>query len=145
MDGAKRPRVLVAGTTDAIEMVSEVLRDQAELVAARSVNEALQLLGERRFDSVACNVRFDESRMLEFLQLMREIPTGRDVRVVCFRAVGADLSRSTRNAIAAALEALGVGIFLDLPRMRAEYGSEVAEEILRQLILSDPGARRASA
>jgi response regulator RpfG family c-di-GMP phosphodiesterase len=138
---AGRPRVLVAGTQDAIEMVSEVLRDHADVVAARSMPEALRLLGEARFDSVACNVRFDESRMLEFLQLMREMPAARELRVICFRAVGADLSRSTRNAIAAALDALGVGTFLDLPRMRSEYGEGVASEILRQLILSDPGAR----
>src|SRR5687767_3472438 len=36
-------RILIAGTSDAIEALSEVLRNDAELVTAHSVRDALQL------------------------------------------------------------------------------------------------------
>src|ERR1051325_11452563 len=88
--GAKkrRPRVLIAGTHRAIELLEELLRDHAEIVGARSVRDALERLDDGEYDTIACNVRFDESRMFEFLQGVRERPGGEAMRVVSFRAGG---------------------------------------------------------
>jgi hypothetical protein len=141
----KRPRVLVAGTLDAIEIVVEALRGDADIVPARSVEEAVSRCGESQFDTIACDVRFDESRMFNFLQALMEQPSARAARVVCFRLHGGELSPSMRNAIQTALEALGVWIFLDLHQLKAEYGAEVARETLRQIILNRIGARRRTA
>ena len=130
----KRPRVLVAGTSDAIEALVKALHGAADVVAAESVKEALAELDARPFDTIACNVRFDESRMFEFLQAVmdRKLP---DLRIVAFRAEDAALSHSTRSAIKNALEALGVERFVDLSQLRAEYGHDVAMEALRKIVL----------
>jgi DNA-binding NtrC family response regulator len=125
----------VAGTTDAIEVLLEALQDAAEVVAAHSVNEALAHLDAGEFDTIACNVRFDESRMFEFLQAVMERHHGRAMRIVSFRAERAALRPSTRSAIRNALEALGVERFVDLSQLRAEYGWEVAMEALRKIVL----------
>lgn len=139
----RRPRVLVAGTVDAIEVLAEALQDAAEIVAALSVKEALAHLEAGEFDTIACNVRFDESRMFEFLQAVMERKRGLSLRIVSFRAERSALKQSTRTAIRNALEALGVERFVDLSQLRAEYGNEVALEALRKIVLDgrfDPPA-----
>jgi DNA-binding NarL/FixJ family response regulator len=130
-----RPRVLVAGTPDAVAALIEAVRDGAEIVPAYSVNEALAELEASEFDTVACNVRFDESRMFEFLQSLTERKPGHAARVVAFRADESPLTQSIRSAIRHALEALGVERFVDLSQLRAEYGEEVAYEALRKIVL----------
>ena len=132
-----RPRVLVAGTADAIEALVEALHGAAELVQAQSVKEALAELSRGPFDTIACNVRFDESRMFEFLQAVMERRLTPAVRIVAFRMDDSALSHSIRNSIRAALEALGVERFIDLSQLRAEYGEDVARETLRKIVLED--------
>lgn len=133
-----RRRILVAGTSEAIEMLAALLHEDADLVAARSVQEALSRFDAEPFDTVACNVRFDESRMFDFLQALRERPAGRRVHIVCFRLTGETLPPGIRSAIANALEALGVPVFLDLPQLSASSGAEVALEVLRQVVAGPP-------
>jgi len=130
--------VLVAGTHRAIELLEGLLREDAELVSARSVREALARLDEGDYDTIACNVRFDESRMFEFLQGVRERPGGERARVVSFRAGGSRLSPSMRDAIRHGLEALGVEVFLDLPQLQADFGREAALVLLRDAGLGGP-------
>lgn len=130
-----RPRVLVAGTADAVEAVRDALRGDAEVVAAYSVKEALALFDGGGFDTVACNVRFDESRMFEFLQALME--RSRGVRVVAFRVGATVMASSSRTAIGNALEALGVQRFVDLIQIGDEYGDDVALETLRKIILDE--------
>ena len=130
-----RPRVLVAGTADAVEAVRDALRGDAELVAAYSVKEALERFDEGGFDTVACNVRFDESRMFEFLQALME--RSRGVRVVSFRTGESALPSGSRTAIGNALEALGVQRFVDLILIGDQYGDDVALETLRKIILDE--------
>jgi DNA-binding NtrC family response regulator len=132
-----RPRVLVAGTADAIEALAAALQGDAELVPAESVTEALAELNRAPFDTIACSVRFDESRMFEFLQAVMERRLTPGVRIVAFRMDDSALSNSIRNAIRAALEALGVERFIDLSQLRAEYGDDVARETLRKIVLED--------
>ena len=130
-----RPRVLVAGTDDAIEALVRAVAGAADIVEARSVAEALAALESGSFGTIACSVRFDESRMFEFLQavMQRKLP----VRIVAFRASQMPLSRGTRSAIRNALEALGVERFADLSQLRAEYGEDVALETLRKMVLDE--------
>lgn len=132
-----RPRVLAAGTNDAIAALAQALADAAEIVAARSLKEALAELKSGSFDTIACSVRFDESRMFEFLQAVMEHRRGGPPRIVAFRSDETALTHSTRSAIRNALEALGVERFADLSQLRAEYGEDVALETLRKMVLDD--------
>ena len=132
---SSRPRVLVAGTADAVEAVMAAVRDAADIVPAYSVKEALAELERASFDTIACNMRFDESRMFEFLQAVMERDLA--VRIVAFRIGRTLMSRSSRNAIRNALEALGVERFVDYSQLRAEYGEAVALETLRKVVLDD--------
>jgi hypothetical protein len=128
------PRILVAGTFDAIDALTGVLHNDAELVTARSVQDALDLF-EPTIDVVVCNVRFDESRMFDFLLALRQKRGGDKVRVVSFRIEGAELSPRMRSSIRSALEALGVETFVDVPSLAVQFDRQVALETLRQVIL----------
>ena len=140
-----RPRVLVAGTNDAIEALSRALAGDADILEARSLKEALAELERGPFDTIACNVRFDESRMFEFLQAVMQHKHGGALRIVAFRADDTALTHSTRSAIRNALEALGVERFADLSQLRAEYGDDVALETLRKMVLDETFAPPAPA
>ena len=130
-----RVRVLVAGTADAMEAVRAAVRDDADLVFAYSVREALDRCDEAGFDVIACNVRFDESRMFEFLQEVMQRELGS--RIVSFRVGEQPMPAASRNAIRSALGALGVERFVDVPQIGDEYGDPVALETLRKVILDE--------
>jgi hypothetical protein len=131
----QKPRILAAGTPDAIEALLKALGNDADVVAAYSVKEALARLDEGGFDTLACNVRFDESRMFEFLQAVMERTPGAALRIVSFRVEDRPLTRSRRDAIRNALEALGVERFVDMAQLRAESGPDFALETLRNMVL----------
>ena len=59
-------RVLVAGTQDVVDAARAALGADLELPAAYSVAEALKHI-EGGVDLVLCNVRFDDSRMFDFI------------------------------------------------------------------------------
>jgi hypothetical protein len=130
-----RPRVLVAGTKQGIASVREVLYDDCELVGAQSVAEALAAV-ERGVDLIICNVRFDDSRMFDFLGALAGRPAARGVPVICCRVLHRPLSAGARRAIALALEALGVDEFVDMQAIEEERGQEAAREALRRAALA---------
>jgi CheY-like chemotaxis protein len=134
VDQAK-PRVLVAGTVEAIATVERLLGDAIEIIAADSMREALQQLREHP-DLIICSVRFDDSRMFDFLQALGLRSEASGIPVVCFRTAPQPLGRRAARAVELALEALGVKSFADLPAVRERHGAEAADEALRQLVRS---------
>ena len=131
-------RVLVAGTSDAIEAVRMALQhDSAHIVAAYSVHEALQHCAREEFDVIACNVRFDESRMFEFLQALMQRSPPCAGRILSFRTGPEPLAANTRHAIRQALEALGVARFVDLVQIEQHYDGPAAIETLRKMVLDE--------
>lgn len=132
---AARPRVLVAGTRQGIASVREVLGEAIEMVGAQSVAEALRE-ADKGVDLIICNIRFDDSRMFDFLGALAERPAARGVPVICCRVLHRPLSAGARRAIALALEALGVAEFVDMQAIEEEQGSDAAQEALRRAALS---------
>lgn len=134
--GAVRPRILVAGASRTIAAVTGAVGEAGEIVPARSVREALLCLQDQ-IDIVVCDVRFDDSRMFDFLQHLKERPPDPPCRVVCVRTSGARLSSNLHKAIAQALEALGVELFVDLHQVALDHGEEAARQTLRRVVLGE--------
>ncbi len=135
-----RPRVLVAGTRQAIDVLEAVLGDDFEVTGASSMAEALARAATA--DLVICNAQFDDSRMFEFLHALRESPAGRKLPVICCRVHSESLSPNVRRAIEHALEALGIAVFVDRPLLLERYHPSVVDEMLRQLVIDRLPARR---
>lgn len=132
-----RRRVLVAGTREVIEAARATLGGEFELATAYSVAEALAAV-ERGVDLVLCNVRFDDSRMFDFLGALSARP-GRRVPVICCRVASAPISAGARRGIELALEALGVVAFLDMHELEQRDGPAAGRAALRAAVLAHLG------
>lgn len=128
-----RPRILVAGTQHAFDLCARVLGEEADLLCAASLREALRKIDES-VALVVCSVRFDESRMFEFLHALQLHPTAKEIPVICVRTGHAPLSATTYDAISAATEALGVHDFLDMHGLSQRLGEAAADETLRRAV-----------
>jgi hypothetical protein len=130
-----RRRVLVAGTQDVVDAARAVLGGELELVTAYSVAEALREV-EGGVELVLCNVRFDDSRMFDFLGALNTMPHPRRVPVICCRVARSPISAGSRRGIELALEALGVLAFLDLHELESRDGPAAAQAALRAMVMA---------
>ena len=130
-----RRRMLVAGTQEVMDVARAVFGAELELVPAYSVADALKAL-EGGIDLVLCNVRFDDSRMFDFLGALNAMPPARRVPVVCCRALRTPMSGGARRGIELALEALGVIAFVDLYDLEQQRGAAAASATLRDIVMS---------
>jgi len=128
-------RVLVAGTQDAVDTARAALGGEFELTAAYSVTQALKEV-EGGVELVLCNVRFDDSRMFDFLGALNAMPRARRLPVVCCRVARSPVSAGARRGIELALEALGVLAFLDMHEVEARDGPEAARAALRATVMA---------
>lgn len=135
-------RVLVAGTQDVIDVARAALGDAAraalgddlQLATAYSVSEALREV-EGGVELVLCNVRFDDSRMFDFLGALHTMP-GAGPPVICCRVARAPMSAGARRGIELALEALGVVAFLDMYELESRDGPSAASAALREAVMA---------
>jgi hypothetical protein len=130
----EKRRVLVAGTPEAVDLAQALLAGEVELVTAYSVAEALQCV-RGGVDLVLCNVRFDDSRMFDFLGALNASPPAGSPQVVCYRVMRSQLSAGARRGIELALEALGVVVFLDLYELEQQHGAAAAQAALRTAVM----------
>ena len=129
----RKPRVLVAGTELAIETCGRLFGESVELIAARSVEEALERL-DPSIELIISSVRFDESRMFDFLEALRAMRARCPAPVLCCRMVPRPLSATMYHSIETAALALGVKAFLDMDTEIRQRGEAEAERRLRSLI-----------
>jgi hypothetical protein len=128
----KKPLFLVAGTQPAFAVLREALEGSAELLVAESLSRAAYLLGAR-VDLVVCTLRFDESRMFDFLRLARAAAPG--VPIACCRLLDAQLSDLAVDAVAVAARAAGADDYLDLVGLQREHGIEAGNAAFREALL----------
>jgi len=130
------PVILLAGTLDAIATAKSVLGPDFSYRTAMSVHEATSQL-RSDIDLVLCNVAFDESRMFEFIQVVRSSLADGIVPILCFRHHERALSKSTHDAIELAVRTFERVAFIDLYSLSRAQGAAYAQSALRQAVLSE--------
>lgn len=137
-----KPTLLVAGTPPAIETLRHVFASEAECIPACSIDEAVHGF-EQHPDMILCNVRFDESRMLNLLEAAKSTPETSATPFLCVRL--SPMPARLKKGIEVAVLALGAVAFLDLSSLEKSMGREAAEKELRRLVLSylPPASRSA--
>ena len=128
-----KPRVLVAGTPSAIDTVRKLLGREVDYLPASSMEDALHGF-EAHPDMIVCNVRFDESRMMNLLQAAKQAAATRETPFLCLRL--APLPPSWKKGIEVAVLALGAVAFIDLSSLEKDVGRAAAEKELRRIVLS---------
>ncbi len=129
------PRVLVAGTEVAIDLVGRALGGEATIVPARSVEAAVQRL-DARIALILANVGFDDSRIFDFLGALHE-GEYRNVPVLCFRIEAGGLPPAMEKSVELALAELGIAAPVDLPGIAREGGMDAALAVLRERALAE--------
>lgn len=124
------PRVLVAGTQEAIDFVQVAAGGEISIVPALSVEAAVQRL-DGRIALILANIRFDDSRIFDFLAALHE-GAYRSVPVVCFRMDHGSLPPAMEKAVQLALAELGIAVLVDLSAIAEEKGIDAAMEALRE-------------
>src|SRR5262245_47051290 len=120
-----KPRVLVAARPIACGPVRHALGEDAEVVAAHTMDDAVaKLKGAEPFQLVICTVYFDESRMFDLLRWARQKCA--HVPFVCARIFPKDITRITIEAVSIAATSLGAATFIDVPAIAAEHGHDEA-------------------
>lgn len=128
-----KPKLLVAGTPMAIKTVQHLVGNGVDYLPARSMDDAMHGF-DMHPDMIVCNVRFDESRMLNLLQAAKESAGTRETPFLCVRL--APMPPSWKKGIEVAVLALGAIAFVDLSSLEKDVGREAAEQQLRRLVLS---------
>ena len=126
-------RLLVAGTPSAIHEVQHLLGSEVDYLPVRSMDDALHGF-EFHPDMIVCNVRFDESRMLNLLQAAKENPVTRDTPFLCLRL--SPMPPRWKKGIEVAVLALGAIAFLDFTSLERDLGRAAAEQELRRIVLA---------
>lgn len=128
------PRILVAGSDDAIRMITQALDQEARLVPARRVVDAVRL-ADADVDAVVCDLSFDDSRLFTLLRALSAKGLDRRVSIVCCEWPKAN-SPLAREAIATLLDSHGVHTRLDVRSLTQRYGSAVASEVVCRVIMN---------
>jgi hypothetical protein len=124
------PRVLVAGTQEAIDFVQAAAGAEVSVVPAQSVEAAVQRL-DASIALIVANIRFDDSRIFDFLAALHE-GAYRSVPVVCFRMQHGSLPPAMEKAVELALAELGIAALVDLSAISEDKGVDTAMEVLRE-------------
>lgn len=128
------PRILLASTLDGMVVLRRALAPlEARTTCAYSHDEALQQV-DRGIDVVVCSLRFDESRMLDFVAEMGRAHPG--LPFVCCSVLESDLPAQSLRAAFTAAGHLGAVAVLDLPDLVRREGAELAERSLREAVLA---------
>jgi hypothetical protein len=135
-----KPRALVADSEESTAVISRILGDELDLVAVRTVTEAVDLLQGsammkgRGFDVIICGQHFEGSQMLRFLEVVKAYkPTSR-TPFICCSALPTRISEGGLAAMREACEALGALAYVNLADLERKQGVEAASAAFRDAV-----------
>jgi CheY-like chemotaxis protein len=109
------PRILIAGIEDSNRRLAGIFADcDAKFVS--TIAEAQAELAAGRYDVILIAVRFDESRMFDFMRYLKSNPSLSSLPVICYRSARRALAATDmgRLSVELAARALGAYDFVDI-------------------------------
>ena len=110
-----RARILIAGIEESNRRLAAIFAD-CEAKFVDTIAEAQAELAAQRYDVVLIAIRFDESRMFDFLHYLKSHPSLGGLPVICYRSAQRALAATElgRLSVELAARALGAHDFVDL-------------------------------
>jgi len=127
-ESARLPKVVVACTPESRPVLAEVLSGIAHAVMALSESDALRSIGPD-VRMLVCTLRFDDSRMLDFLAMARE--RFADLPCVCCRVGESKLPEGSLHAAFECALKLGAADVIDFAALESELGRNAAMDEFR--------------
>jgi PleD family two-component response regulator len=128
--------ILIAAQPVAYEILAGMLGELFELHRAHSIRDALTVLEKNpRIALIICTVAFDESRLFDFLQQVKDKENTRDIPFIGCRVISSVLTADSIDRLIALVKFFGAADFLDIARMERQLASTV----LRDLVMKHLG------
>jgi hypothetical protein len=147
--------ILVADTSEGAASLQRILEPAHELTIVSTMADALKTLKKNSFDLLIVGVRFDESRMFDFISAMRAVGIGNkaaepivgfeknaDRPIICFCARDTEMTRIMHDSIDFTSKALGAWIYLNQHEynLKGDPDSEIRRVLERCLTVKAQSA-----
>src|SRR5688572_22955678 len=127
--------ILIAAQPVAYEILAGMLGELFELHHAHSIRDALAVLEKHpRIGLIICTVAFDESRLFDFLQLIKDRENTRDIPFIGCRVLSSVLTADSIDRLVAVVKFFGAADFLDVARMERQLASTALRELVMKHI-----------
>jgi CheY-like chemotaxis protein len=137
------PRVLVAAQPGAWRVLQTMLGGLVDLVPAHTMAEAFKILERERIDLIVTSIAFDESRMLEFLQAVKQTsPTG-GIPFLCSRVLPSVMRDNLVHVTRDACKQCGAVDLVDIGRLPPDAAQDVMRKAVQACLRPPPGAPQA--
>ena len=125
---SNKPCILLASSPEAKIPLSKALADTYNLLPCHTQTEAISILNQRGGDIalILCTLRFNDSRMYDFLQYVKSNDQVRSIPFVCLTvtrsALGAQNTEIINEALEKVVKGFGGSAFIDYFGWCKEYG-----------------------
>ena len=136
-------RFLIASQPKAWPTLHAMLADRADLVPAHTTGEALKILQGDRIDLIVSTIAFDESRMLEFLQAVKQASSTERIPFLCSRVFVSVIRDNLVSTMRDACKESGACDFVDIARLPPDTAQDVLRSAVEGCLRQSPGAPQA--
>lgn len=129
----KKPRMLAADVPEGLKALCNIFAPQMEITCASSIEDAVRQLAD--IDVIVCGLHFDDSRMFDFLRIVKASPLTRAIPFVCYRDLDSELAPTMLESLQIAIKALGGTAYVDVYIFKKVYGVDQADNQFRQVVM----------
>ena len=133
-------RVLVAAQPLAWRALQTMLADVLDLVPAHTTTDAFKILERERVDLIVSTIAFDESRMLEFLQAVKQASSTEGIPFLCSRIFVSVIRDHLVSAMRDACKESGACDFVDIARLAPDAARDVMRNAVEGCLKPPLGA-----
>jgi hypothetical protein len=113
-DGA---RILVATGPDGASRVKNLLGAEHRIMVVDTIEKAITAASSEIFDMIVCGTAFDESRMFELLQAVKQNTKQKPKPFVCIKQSRSNLGQASEHGVSTAARMMGASCYLDATGM----------------------------
>lgn len=135
MASSIKKKILLAETPERSEGLRLALEGYVDIIVSSSLEDASRQIG-KELDAVLCSVNFDDSRMFDLLQLLKQDSATRKIPFICLHTLDSALSTTCIRMTERAVALMGGDGFIELSGWRRDLGDEVALYKFRKYLLT---------
>lgn len=119
--------VLIADLPEPAEFARRALIGDYTPICVHSFDDAIDAVTNSQFSLIICGLHFDESRMMELLWKVKQLPSYEVVPFLCIQTLEAH--PETTDSVKTVHEALGAAGFVEIPDLDGNGASILRREV----------------
>jgi hypothetical protein len=128
-----KPAALIASQPAALSVLEPMVQDLVEVFPANTIHQALMVLERepQRILLIVCTIAFDDSRLFDFLQLIKTSDRTRHIPFIGCRVLASVLPDNLVNGLSQSCKFLGASDFVDIANVEKQF----AVHVMRNLVI----------